>query len=85
MPLGDMNEIFMIILESMNAEDGQNLYGLKGVDIREYLSIKRSTRQVSSANYKNTKIPDPVIEIQNYWDCFEIVKGIRPNLTMVED
>ena len=72
-------------LKDVKLEDGQNHYGLRGIGIGEDLSINRSTRQVSSTRAKNTKIPTPVIYIQNHWIKFDRLKGRRPKLQMGEE
>ena len=80
-----MNEIVLERLESVQIQDAESrTLNLHDHDIREEFSINRSLRRGSSTHAQNSKIPVPVIDVQNRWRKVERAKGRKVRMAMIE-
>jgi hypothetical protein len=81
----EMNTIILDCLEAVQEEDKEdNKLGLKGIDIREDYSINRSFKRGSATHAQNQGLSAHQIEVQGRWRKFEMAKGRKPKLAMIE-
>lgn len=81
----EMNCIILDCLEAVQASDEEeNKLGLKDTDVREDYSINRSFKRGSATHAQNQGLSAHVIEVQGRWRKFEMARGRKPKLAMIE-
>jgi hypothetical protein len=80
-----MNSIIFDCLEAVQeADKEENKLGLKETEIREDFSINRSFKRGSATHAQNQGLSTHQIEVQGRWRKFEMAKGRKPKLAMIE-